>query len=163
MKSPSVRKSSEMKQALYPAAPENYRHQHKLSRCLRLVHAFPEPFGASASRSRRRRKLRRLCIKKLWKTRGSPADDIGIIHISPVSCPCLHFPKSLSVSEEQDYGQSSVKAIYPLLLQKMPLVKDNPKKLSHTKLARPGLACRRYGRRLYYRKIHVRQRSPQCS
>ncbi len=72
-----------------------------------------------------------LALKKAMEDTGLPAEDIGIIHISP--CPALSaFSKEpLGIRKSKITGNLSVKAIYPLLLQKMPLVKDNPKKLSH--------------------------------
>lgn len=72
-----------------------------------------------------------LALEKAMRETGLPAEDIGIIHIAP--CPALvAFSKEpLGIRKSKITGNLSVKALYPLLLQKMPLVRDNPKKLSH--------------------------------
>lgn len=72
-----------------------------------------------------------IALKKAMEDTGLPAEDIGIIHITP--CPALAaFSKEpLGIRSSQVTGTLSVKGLYPLLLPKMKEAQEEPRKLSH--------------------------------
>ena len=84
-----------------------------------------------------------LALEKAMKETGLPAEDIGIIHITP--CPALaaYSKEPLGIRKSKITGNIAVKSLYRLLLLKMPDVLDHVKPLS--KASAYGLGVRACG------------------
>lgn len=74
-----------------------------------------------------------MCAKKLAMTKtGLPAEDIGIIYITPCPSKTTSVKAPIGIEKSVIDGVLAIKDVYPLLLATMPDAQKNVKELSHS-------------------------------
>ena len=71
-----------------------------------------------------------LALEKAMKDTGLPAEDIGIIHITPCPAMAAYSKEPLGIRKSRITGNIAIMSLYRLLLLKMPDVLDHVKPLS---------------------------------